>query len=97
MIRFLQTPGPIKKIILSGLLLVILRRHGDHADSRAALAYSIGLGRPGREWSPKWRPDITTLEVQREARQMLKQQFPQYGPSRPPCCFPILPAGGARI
>ena len=34
MIRFLQTPGPIKKVVLGGLLTIILRRHGNYADSR---------------------------------------------------------------
>ncbi len=33
MIRFLQTQGPTKKIILSGMLLRDLRSDGDHLHS----------------------------------------------------------------
>ncbi len=80
MIRFLQTPGPIKKIVLGGLLMVICARHGDHADSGRHRLDSIGLGGPGQGVVAKVAGEpVTTLEVQREARQMLRQQFPRGG------------------
>ena len=79
MIRFLQTPGPIKKIVLGGLLTVIC----------AAMAITlipggiggvIGLGTPGQGVVAKVAGEpVTAVEVQREARQMLRQQFPRGG------------------
>ncbi len=75
MIRFLQTPGPIKKFVLGGLLLVICL---------AMLVYLIPgggtsvFGGPERGVVAKvGGEDITTLEVQQQARQMLRQQFPR--------------------
>lgn len=77
MIRFLQTPGPIKKVVLGGLLIVICL---------AMLVYLIpssgtsGLAGPGQGVVATVEgKQITALEVQREAKQMLKQQFPQGG------------------
>src|SRR5437868_6021256 len=79
MIRFLQTPGPMKKIILGGLLLVIC----------AAMVITLvpggvgsafGFGAPPRGVVARVAgEDVTTLEVQREARQMLRQQMPKAG------------------
>ena len=79
MIRFLQTPGPMKKIILGGLLLVIC----------AAMVITLvpggvgsafGFGAPPRGVVARvGGEDVTTLEVQREARQMLRQQMPKAG------------------
>jgi len=80
MIRFLQTPGPIKKVILGGLLTIICvfmvitlvpgfgntDFFGTRGPSRGVLATVAGN-------------DITTLEVQRQAREMLRQQFPRGG------------------
>ena len=80
MIRFLQTPGPIKKVILGGLLTIICvfmvitlvpgfgssNFFGTAAPQRGIIATVDGN-------------DITTLEVQKQARQMVRQQFPRGG------------------
>jgi peptidyl-prolyl cis-trans isomerase D len=79
MIRFLQTPGPIKKIILGGLLTVIsvfmvitlVPGFGSTdffgtAPTRGVVAKVAGA-------------DITSQEVQRQAREMVHQQFPRGG------------------
>jgi peptidyl-prolyl cis-trans isomerase D len=79
MIRFLQTPGPIKKIVLGGLLtmisvfMVITLVPGfgstdffGSAPTRGVVAKVAGT-------------DITSQEVQRQAREMVRQQFPRGG------------------
>src|SRR5271166_1093633 len=80
MIRFLQTEGPFKKIVLSGLLLLIC----------AAMAITLipgGLGSdltgtPGKGIVAKVSgEDITAEEVRDTARQMLQQQGAQLGPN----------------
>jgi peptidyl-prolyl cis-trans isomerase D len=79
MIRFLQTPGPTKKIVLGGLLLVIC----------AAMVVTLvpgGIGStfnistPGAGVVAKVDgADITVLEVQQQAKMMVRQQFPRGG------------------
>lgn len=78
MIRFLQTEGPFKKIVLSGLLLLIC----------AAMAITLipgGLGNdlmgaPGKGIVAKVEgEDITADQVRETARQMLQQQGAQLG------------------
>jgi peptidyl-prolyl cis-trans isomerase D len=78
MIRFLQTEGPFKKIVLSGLLLLIC----------AAMAITLipgGLGNdltgaPGKGIIAKVSGENITVEQVREtARQMAEQQAQQYG------------------
>ncbi|HXY15476.1 MAG TPA: peptidyl-prolyl cis-trans isomerase [Terriglobales bacterium] len=80
MIRFLQTPGPIKKFILGGLLTIICvfmvitlvpgfgnsNFFGASTRQRGVVATVDGN-------------DVTTLEVQKQARQMVRQQFPKGG------------------
>jgi peptidyl-prolyl cis-trans isomerase D len=80
MIRFLQTPGPIKKFVLGGLLTVIsvfmvitlvpgfgsTDFFGTAAPARGVVAKVAGT-------------DITSQEVQRQAREMVRQQFPRGG------------------
>jgi peptidyl-prolyl cis-trans isomerase D len=80
MIRFLQTPGPIKKFVLGGLLTVIsvfmvitlvpgfgsTDFFGSSAPARGVVAKVAGT-------------DITSQEVQRQARDMVRQQFPRGG------------------
>jgi len=79
MIRFLQTPGPTKKIILGGMLLVICAAMVITLVP-GGIGSSIGLGGPGQGVLASVAGDpVTTLEVQREARQMLRQQFPRGG------------------
>ncbi|HWY21249.1 MAG TPA: peptidyl-prolyl cis-trans isomerase [Candidatus Acidoferrum sp.] len=78
MIRFLQTEGPFKKIVLSGLLLLIC----------AAMAITLipgGLGNdlmgtPGKGIVAKVSgEDITVEQVKEAARNMAQQQAQQYG------------------
>ena len=78
MIRFLQTEGPVKKIILSGILLVIC----------AAMVVTFipgGLtdfltGQPGRGIVAKVAgTDITSDEIRQSARQIAQRQAQQYG------------------
>src|SRR5262249_3114731 len=79
MIRFLQTPGPIKKIVLGGLLTIIsvfmvitlVPGFGStdffgSAPTRGIVAKVAGTA-------------ITAQEVQRTAREMVQQQFPRGG------------------
>ena len=78
MIRFLQTEGPFKKIVLSGLLLIIC----------AAMAITLipgGLGNdlagtPGKGIIAKVSGEnITVEQVRQTARDMAEQQAQQYG------------------
>src|ERR1035441_10184103 len=78
MIRFLQTEGPFKKIVLSGLLLLIC----------GAMAITLipgGLGTdlagtPGRGIIAKVSGvDISVEQVRSTARDMAEQQAQQYG------------------
>src|SRR5258708_1236562 len=78
MIRFLQTEGPIKKIVLSGLLLLIC----------GAMAITLipgGLGSeltgtPGKGIVAKVSgEDITVEQVREAARNMAQRQAQQYG------------------
>ena len=79
MIRFLQTPGPVKKVVLGGLLTIIcvlmvitlVPGFGSSNFFGGAPARGIVATVAGE--------DVTALEVQREARGMLRQQFPRGG------------------
>ena len=78
MIRFLQTEGPFKKIVLSGLLLLICA-----AMVIAFIPGNLGsdlTGIPGKGVVAKVDgEDITTDEVRETARGMLQQQGAQLG------------------
>ena len=77
MIRFLQTPGPLKKIILGGMLLVICAAMVITLVP-GGVGSSFGFGGPGRGVVAKvGGEEVTTAEVQRTARQMLRRQFPR--------------------
>jgi peptidyl-prolyl cis-trans isomerase D len=79
MIRFLQTPGPLKKIILGGLLLLIC---GAMVVTLVpgGISSTLGLGGPGQGIVAKVAgEDVTTQDVDRQARLMLQQQFPRGG------------------
>lgn len=78
MIRFLQTQGPTKKIILSGILLVIC--------GAMVITFIPGgltselTGTPGKDVVAKVDGrDIPTEEVRQTARQMAQQDAQRYG------------------
>lgn len=78
MIRFLQTEGPVKKIVLSGLLLLIC--------AAMVIAFVPGglgdsiTGAPGKGIIAKVNgEDVTVEQVKETARQMAEQQAQQYG------------------
>jgi peptidyl-prolyl cis-trans isomerase D len=76
MIRFLQTEGPIKKIVLSGLLLLIC--------GAMVIAFVPGIndgsGGPGRGIIARVSGEnITVEQVRQTARDMAAQQAQQYG------------------
>jgi peptidyl-prolyl cis-trans isomerase D len=80
MIRFLQTPGPVKKIVLGGLLTIICVMMVITLVPGFGATDFFGRGTPARGVvATVAGEDVTSLEVQREARQMLQQQFPQGG------------------
>ena len=80
MIRFLQTPGPVKKIVLGGLLTVICAAMAITLIPGGLGSDVIGIGTPGQGVLANVAGEpVTSLEVQREARQMLRQQFPRGG------------------
>ena len=79
MIRFLQTPGPFKKYVLGGILLIFC---GAMVITLipGGLGGSMGFGGPARGVvATVAGQDVTAIEVQREARSMLRQQFPRGG------------------
>lgn len=76
MIRFLQTPGPIKKIVFGGLLVLL---------SLAMLVYLIPGGVLGSD-TPRAGiiatvsgEEVTSAEVEHQGQQLLRQQFPKGG------------------
>ena len=79
MIRFLQTPGPIKKIVLGGLLTIIcalmaitlIPGFGNSNFPGASANQGIVATVSGEE--------ITATEVQREARQIIERQYSRAG------------------
>jgi len=77
MIRFLQTPGPLKKIILSGLLLLICAAMVI-TFIPGGLASSFGIGGLAQGvLAQVGGEEVTTDEVNRTLDQMIHQQFPQ--------------------
>jgi peptidyl-prolyl cis-trans isomerase D len=76
MIRFLQTEGPVKKIVLSGLLLLIC------GAMAITLIPGIGsndtLSKPGVVAKVNGE-DVTAEQVRETAREMAQQQAQQYG------------------
>ncbi len=83
MIRFLQTPGKLKKIILGGLLVIICGAMVITLVPGGILGDALGFGNPqGNVIAKVGDQDVTVTEVQQTARQMGKQQFPKGFPSQ---------------
>jgi len=78
MIRFLQTPGPTLKIILGAILLIIC---GSMVVTLIpGFGANLGIGGPQHGVvATVAGQDITALDVQNEARQAFRQQFPKGG------------------
>ena len=78
MIRFLQTPGKFKKIILSGILLVFCGAMVITLIPGGGSGLNLGIGGPGKGVvATVGGETVTAQDVERQARQMLKQQFPK--------------------
>jgi len=76
MIRFLQTPGPIKKVILGGLLTIICVFMVITLVPGFGSTDFFGSSQPGRGIvATVGGSDVTAVEVQRQAKQMVRQQF----------------------
>ena len=97
MIRFLQTPGPLKKIILGGLLLVIC----------AAMVVTLvpwgngsnfGFGGPAKGVvATVGGETVTATEVQRAAQRLLEQQMPQGASAQAAMLLPYFTSQAAQI
>lgn len=83
MIRFLQTPGKVKKIVLGGLLVVICGAMAITLIPGGILGDAFGFGNPqGNIIAKVGDQEVTVNEVQDTARQMGKQQFPRGFPQQ---------------
>src|SRR6266850_2581640 len=79
MIRTLQSAGPTLKIILGGMLLIICASMIITLIP-GGLGSSFGIGAPPRGVVARIDDqEVTVPEVQREARMMVRQQFPKGG------------------
>jgi peptidyl-prolyl cis-trans isomerase D len=79
MIRTLQSAGPTLKIILGGLLLIICAGMVITLIP-GGLGASFGMGAPGRGVIARIDDqEVTVPEVQRQARLMIQQRYPQAG------------------
>src|SRR5207253_10983346 len=77
MIRFLQTPGPVKKYVLGGLLLLICVSMVWYLVPSGG---SRGLGGRSQGVVAKVSgEEVTRLQVQRQKTKMMKQQLPRGG------------------
>ncbi|MGA7077311.1 MAG: peptidyl-prolyl cis-trans isomerase [Terriglobales bacterium] len=80
MIRQLQNAGPTLKIIL-GALLVIICASMAITLIPGGIGSSLGIGAPpAGVLATIGDQQVTALEVQRQARAMIRQQFPKGGP-----------------
>ena len=79
MIRFLQTPGPVKKVVLGGMLLVICAAMVITL-MPGGLGSNIGIGGPGQGvLATVAGQEVTTQEVNRAADQRIRQEYPRGG------------------
>src|ERR1700721_609698 len=80
MIRQLQNAGPFVKIVLGGLLVLICASMAITLIP-GGIGSSLGFGAPpAGALATVGDQTVTVLEVQRGARQMLRQQLPRGGP-----------------
>src|SRR5947207_13624709 len=80
MIRFLQTPCPIKKIVLGGILLIICISMAWYVLPGGAGTSVFGANTPQKGVvATVAGEDVTTIQVQKQARNMVQQQFPRGG------------------
>jgi peptidyl-prolyl cis-trans isomerase D len=80
MIRFLQTPGPVKKVILGGLLTIICVLMVITLVPGFGSGDLFGTRQPGQGiLATVAGTDITTVEVRQQAQRMVQQQFPRGG------------------
>jgi peptidyl-prolyl cis-trans isomerase D len=89
MIRFLQTPGPTKKIVLGGLLLVICA-----AMVITLIPGGLGseiMGQPGKGIVAKvGGTDITVEQVREQAQEIAQQEVARYGGQQARSLLPFL-------
>jgi peptidyl-prolyl cis-trans isomerase D len=79
MIRFLQTPGPIKKIVLGGLLTVICVLMAITLIPGFGNSSFLGTNASAGVIATVNGEDVSVTDVQKQARQMLEQQYPRGG------------------
>jgi peptidyl-prolyl cis-trans isomerase D len=79
MIRFLQTPGPFKKYVLGGILVIICISMAWYVIPSGSGSSVLGSGPAQGVVATVSGQDITVNDVQRQAKQMLTQQFPRGG------------------
>ena len=83
MIRFLQTPGKTKKIVLGGILVVICGAMVITLVPGGMLGDAFGFGAPQSGVLARvGDEEVTIQEVQVAARNMVKQQFPRGFPQQ---------------
>jgi len=75
MIKFLQTPGKIKKFVLGGLLVVICAAMVITLIPGGFLGDAFGFGTPAGVVAKVGDQEITLAQAQEQARQMARQQF----------------------
>src|SRR5690349_17552692 len=95
MIRFLQTPGPLKKIILGGLLLIICAAMVITLVP-GGIGSSLGFGGPGKGVvATVGDENVTAPDVQRAAQRIMRQQFPR-GSAQTSMLLPYFSAQAAQ-
>ncbi len=82
MIRFLQTPGKAKKIVLGGLLLIICAAMVITLVPGGILGDAFGYGGSPNSVAKVGDQEITVQEVDQLARQLGRQQFPKGFPAQ---------------
>lgn len=83
MIRFLQTPGPIKKVVLGGILVICIIGMTVYLIPTGSGSFMGDLtGTPAQGVIAKvGDQEVSVADVQQTARQMGRQQFPKGFPS----------------